>query len=191
MQLKNKSNKNQTSTIPKTGKFGSLAKNIEKETNQSVVQKVMKDADQFESTFNRAKKAEWIKGAITRLEQEVGKEKSIKIMENCGRDCCRKHARYKKIIENSKSIEDFLDKLSTGGFQFKLGDKNIIVGEYNKCYCYLVRETKKPFPTKTYCHCGAGHVKEIFESFFKKPVEVELIQSVITGAESCEFIIHI
>ena len=191
MKPKNKSNKNQVLKIPKTGKIGNLAKNIEKETNQSVLMEVMRNVDQFESTFDRTEKAEWIKGAIKRLEQQVGKEQSIKIMENSGMDCCRKHARYKKLINEFNSIEEFLDKLSTGGFQFKLKDKNAITGKYNKCYCYLVKQTITPFPTRTYCYCGVGHIKEIFESFFKKPVEVELMQSVITGADTCEFIIHI
>lgn len=177
--------------IPKTGKIGNFARNIEKETDRSVVLKVMQDINQFESISDRVKKAEWIKRAIKRLEKQVGKEKSTKIMENCGRDCCRKHARYKKLIKEAKSIEEFLNKLSTGGFQFKLKDKDIIVGEYNKCYCYLVRQTKKPFPAKTYCYCGAGHIKEIFESFFKKPVKVDLVQSIITGAKTCKFLIHI
>ena len=177
--------------IPKTGKFGSLAKNIEKETNRDIVLKVMQEIDRFKSASDRAEKAEWIKGAIKRLEQQVGKEKSIKIMENCGRDCCRKHARYKRLIKESKSIEEFLDKLSTGGFQFKLKDKNTMVGEYDKCYCYMVKQTKKPFQNKLYCQCGIGHIKQLFESALKKPVEVELIQSVITGSESCKFLIHV
>jgi len=191
VQSPNKSLENQALRIPKTGKIGNLARNIENETNRSVVLKVMENVDKFKSASDRTKKAEWVKEAIKRLEQQVGEEKSIKIMENCGRDCCRKHARYKKLIKEFKSIEEFLDKLSTGGFQFKLKDKNTIVGKYDKCYCYQVKQTKKPFPTKTYCYCGAGHIREIFESFFKKPVEVELAQSVITGAESCKFLIHI
>ncbi len=181
----------QTLKIPKTGKIGNLARNIEKQAGLGVALKVMKNVEQFESTHNRIIQAEWIKEAIKRLEKEVGTEKSIKIMENCGRDCCKKHTRYKKLIKESKPIEEFLDKLSTGGFQFKLKDKNTIVGEYDKCYCYMIKQTKKLFTTKTYCHCGVGHIKEIFESFFKKPVKVELVQSVITGAKSCEFLIQI
>lgn len=193
MELKNKSSKNKALKIPKTGKIGSLAKNIEKETNQSIVLKVMQDADQFESTSNRAEKVEWIKGAIVRLEQQVGKGKSIKIMEDCGRDCYgpkhREHA--KQLMSESKSIEEFLSKLSRGGVKFTLKDKNTIVGEYNKCYCSQVNLTKEPFPTNTYCQCGVGHTMQLFESALEKPVEVELVQSIITGAESCEFIIHI
>ena len=195
MKTKNNSNKNQAFKIPKTGKIGNLAKNIEKETSPNVLQNVMKDVEQFELAFDRVKKAEWVKGAIERLEQEVGKEKSVKIMENCGRDCCqdchREHTKFKTLMSESKSIEEFLNKVSTGGINYKLKDKNTIIGEYNKCYCSMVKQTKKPFQNKIYCQCGVGHIRQLFESAFKKPVEVELMQSVITGSESCKFLIRL
>jgi len=54
----------QASKIPKTGKIGNLAKNIEKETDISVVIEVMQEIDRFKSASDRAEKAEWIKGAI-------------------------------------------------------------------------------------------------------------------------------
>jgi len=184
---------NMKSKIPKTGKIGNLAKNIEKETNQAVLLEVMKNIDQFKSASNRLEKAEWIKGAIERLEQEVGKEKSIKIMENCGRECCgQKHSEHaKQLMNESKSVEEFAGKLSRGGVKFKLKDKNTIIGEHNKCYCSMVNQIKKPFQGLTYCHCGVGYIRQRFESAFGKTVEVELVQSVINGAKSCKFIIHI
>lgn len=195
VQSPNKSLENQALRIPKTGKIGNLARNIENETNRSVVLKVMENVDKFKSASDRTKKAEWIKEAIKRLEREVGKAKSVKIMENCGRDCCRdcrrEHAKFKTLMRESKSIEEFLNKVSMGGISYKLKDKNNIIGQYNKCYCSLVKQTKKHFPTTTYCQCGVGHIKQLFESTLKKPVEVELAQSVITGAESCKFLIHI
>ena len=195
MQSPNKSDENQALRIPKTGQIGNLARNIENETNRSVVLKVMENVDKFKSASDRAEKAEWIKEAIKRLERQVGKEKSVKIMENCGRDCCRdcrrEHAKFKTLMSESKSIEEFLNKVSMGGISYKLKDKNTIIVQYNKCYCSLVKQTKKPFPTTTYCQCGVGHIKQLFESTLKKPVEVELAQSVITGAESCKFLIRI
>ena len=195
VQSPNKSVENQASKTPKTGKIGNLARSIENETNRSVVLKVMQNVDKFKSASDRTKKAEWIKEAIKKLEREVGKEKSVKIMENCGRDCCRdcrrEHAKFKTLMSESKSIEEFLNKVSMSGINYKLKDKNTIIGEYNKCYCSMVKQTKKPFPTKTYCHCGIGHIKQLFESTLKKPVEAELMQSVITGSESCKFLIHV
>jgi len=47
----------------------------------------VKRADKYEYS-NYTKKAAWWRGAILRLEKEVGKETAIKIMESCGRKCC-------------------------------------------------------------------------------------------------------
>jgi hypothetical protein len=175
MDQKKESNKNQTSPIqkggaeqvkiPKKGKIGALAKNIEKKTDQAVVQKVMRDIDQFESASNRSEKAEWINEAIERLEEQVGKNESVKIMENCGRDCCgSKHSGHaKQLMSESKSIDEFLNKLSRGGVKFKLKDKNTIAGEFNKCYCSMVNQSPKPFSSNIYCHCSIGWIKQLFE----------------------------
>ena len=210
--------------IPKTGKIGSLAKNIEKETDRDVVQEIMQDVAQFQSAPSRAEKAEWIKDAIERFEWQVGEAKSVIIMGNCGRDCCGpKHSEHaKQLMNESKSVEEFASKLSRGGVKFKLKDENTVVGEYSKeyfekppktsryapkvykewdgkrgksksskCYCSLVNQTPKPFSSKIYCQCGVGYIKQQFESAFGKTVDVELVQSVITGAESCKFLIRI
>jgi predicted hydrocarbon binding protein len=194
MKTKNKSNKNQTSEIPTTGRIGRFAKIIEKKYDRDIVEKVMQDSDKYES-FNYAEKAAWWKGAIERLEKEVGKETAIKIMESCGRKCCglghRKTA--KKLMGESKSIKEFLNKLNKKfrGVRFKLKDKNTVVVRYDKCLCGQVKQTKQPFPTTTYCQCGVAWEKQFFESALEIPVEVELVQTVITGAESCKFLIHI
>ncbi len=195
MRSKNKSNQNQTSKIPKTGRLGQWVKAMEGEgVNQSVIKVVMQNVNQFTSTSNPAKKAEWINEATERLENLAGKKICMQVMEKKGRICCGATHRNKakKFMEESKSIKEFLEKLnSMRGYTFKLKDNHTIVGGYDKCYCGLVNKTKKPFKNLTYCYCGAGHIKQFFESAFGKPVEVELVQSVITGAKSCEFIIHI
>ena len=77
------------------------------------------------------------------------------------------------------------------GYTFKLKDNHNIVGGYDKCYCGLVNKTEKPFKNLTYCYCGVGHIKQFFESALEKPVEVKIEQSVIAGAKSCKFLIHI
>ena len=55
------------------------------------------------------------------------------------------------------------------------------------CYCGRVKQTKEPFPTDTYCHCSTGWYKSLFEAAFDKPVKVKLKQSILQGADSCEF----
>ncbi|TKJ28651.1 hypothetical protein CEE39_09930 [bacterium (candidate division B38) B3_B38] len=189
----NKSNENQKSKIPKTGRIGRLARNIEQETNRAILLKVMQDVEQFQSASDKTMKAAWLKGAIERLEKLVDKETAVKIMESCGLECCSSavRKRAKQLISKSQSIGEFLNKFSAGGYRFNLKDNNTIIGTYNKCYCGQVKHTKETFLTNTYCQCGVGYLRQLFESALDKPVKVELIQSIITGAERCEFIISI
>ena len=178
--------------IPKTGKIGRFANNIKKETNSTVFQKVMEEIEEFESTTDKAKKAKWMQEAIKRLENTVGREKSINIMEKCGRECFNQHKWHKQqVMSKAMPIEEIVVKFSTRSFKLRIEDKNTIIAEYKRCLCHLVKQTKAPFPTNTYCHCSVGWWKQFFEYALKKPVEAELVQSVITGAESCKFIIHI
>ncbi|MGP8322284.1 MAG: DUF6144 family protein [Methanosarcinaceae archaeon] len=191
METKNKSNVK----IQKTGRLGQWVKAMEDERiSQSVIETLMQNVDQFTSTSNPAKKAEWIKEVTEKLEKLVNKKNCINVMEKKGRICCGSTLRNKakKFMKESKSIKQFIEKLnSMRGYTFKLKDNNTVIGGYDKCYCGLVNKTEKPFKNLTYCYCGVGHIKQFFESALEKPVEVELIQSVITGAKNCEFIIHI
>jgi len=181
--------------IPTTGRIGRLAQVIEKELGRQTLLTVMKDVEQYTLTNDYARKAAWIKTAIERLAELVGREKTREIMKQCGRRCCgvttRKKA--KKLMQESNSIPELIDKLNKtgiGGGRLQLKD-NTITGGYDHCYCGQVKKTQEPFISTTYCHCSVGWYKQLFETAFEKPVEVEITQSIISGAKSCEFIIHV
>lgn len=181
--------------IPKSGRIGRLAKHIEKEAGRSVVELAMRDADEFMKA-NPAGKAAWLKNAIEHLENAVGTDKARKIMENSGRMCCgatcRKRA--KQATRGAHSIAEVVKKLNKaylGGGRLKLKDEHTVTGGYDQCYCGQVKYTKTPFPTLTYCHCSVGWYKQLFETALGRPVDVEITQSIICGAKTCEFVIHV
>lgn len=181
--------------IPTTGRIGRLAQVIGKETDHQTLMAVMKDVEQYTLTTDYAKKAAWIKTVIERLEKLVGRGKTREIMKQCGKRCCgittRKKA--KRLMQESNSIKEFIDKLNkagVGGGRLQLKG-NTITGGYDHCYCGQVKKTQEPFTSTTYCHCSVGWYKQLFETALEKSVEVEITQSIISGAESCEFIIHI
>lgn len=181
------------STIPKTGRIGRFAHIVEEETNQDVLEKVMQDAEHYKS-FNYSKKAAWWKGAVNRLEQLVGRETCCKILAQCGRKCCgyTMQNRAKQLMDESESLQAFVEKLNEkglGGGRLVLQDETTITGGYDTCYCGQVKKTKEPFDTN-YCHCSVGWYTQLFESALG-PVDVELVQSIISGADTCEFIIRI
>jgi hypothetical protein len=165
---------------------------IDAEAGAAVSKKVIFKPERFDETSNYAQKAEWIRNAVQRLEKEAGEATARKVMQACGMKCCgpMQQKRAKRLMKESKSVEELLAKLNEagiGGGRLKLKNKNTIVGGYDWCYCGRVKQTEEPFPTDTYCHCSAGWYISLFEAAFDKPVKVSLKQSIIQGADSCEF----
>jgi hypothetical protein len=165
---------------------------IDAEAGADVSKNVIIKAEQFDGTSNYAQKAEWIRNAVQRLEKEAGKGTAIKVMQACGMKCCgpTQQKCAKQFMEESHSVEKMLAKLNEagiGGGRLKLNNNNTIVGGYDRCYCGRVKQTKEPFPTDTYCHCSTGWYKSLFEAALDEPVEVTLKQSILRGADTCEF----
>jgi hypothetical protein len=187
----------ESNNVPKTGRIGRFAKIIDEDLGEDIMLEVMKDSDKY-SSLKAPQKAEWWRTAIKRLENKVGNEKAIKIMNICGDRCCGQGNRKtaKRLMDESTSLEEFLVKVSNyevkeGEIEYRLKDENTIMGTFNKCFCGQVKQTKKPFENKTYCQCSVEFHRQFFKAALEKPVKVELIQSTITGADSCRFIIHI
>ncbi|MDH3366027.1 MAG: hypothetical protein OEM29_08525 [Thermoplasmata archaeon] len=64
---------------------------------------------------------------------------------------------------------------------------------YHYCHCPWVREAIRTGTrvSPTFCYCSAGYHKKPWELIFGKPVEVEIISSVLNGGHACRFAIHI
>lgn len=195
-----KENNSQAKTlfdIPRTGRIGRFAKILEKEVNEDVLIKIMHGFAEYNS-LKPDKKASWWKNTIENMETELGKKKSITIMNSCGAKCCGKGQRKtaKRLMNESNSIEEFLDKISKyevkdGELEYKLVNSNTIIGKHNKCFCGQVKQLKEKFKNDTYCQCSVEFNRQFFQAAFDAPVEIELKQSILNGGECCEFIISI
>jgi len=61
------------------------------------------------------------------------------------------------------------------------------------CHCPRVRDALKSSETisATYCYCGAGYYKGIWEEILQRPVRVEVLESVLAGGEVCKVAVHL
>ena len=61
------------------------------------------------------------------------------------------------------------------------------------CHCPRIREAigSDTKISPTYCYCGAGFYKGIWEYILQQPVKVELLESVLSGDEVCKVAIHL
>jgi hypothetical protein len=187
----------ESNEIPRTGRIGRFAKIIEKDLGESILLDVMQHSDEY-SSFKAPEKAEWWKSAVKRLEKGIGEKKAIEVMRSCGRKCCGNGIRKtaKRLKDESKSMKEFLEKASNyevkeGEIEYKLEDEKTIIGTFNRCFCGQVKQIKTPFNNRTYCQCSVEFHKQFFEAALGKSINVELTQSIISGANKCIFIIHI
>jgi len=62
------------------------------------------------------------------------------------------------------------------------------------CHCPRIRDALKTPGARispTYCYCGAGFYKGIWEEILQKPVKVEVLESVLNGGNVCKIAIHL
>jgi len=192
--MKSKTDNNQ---IPKTGRIGRFAKIVEKMTDKDSFIKIMQDSPGYDS-FQPTETAEWWRKTVGRLESEIGTDKSVAVMRACGSKCCGNGQREtaKKMMAESSSLIDFLDKLSKykvkdGVLEYKLIDINTIIAKHNKCFCGQVKDFNEKFQNRIYCQCSVEFNKQFFEAALGKHVDVELKQSIINGGDCCEFEVKI
>jgi len=183
-----------------------LEKNVEQFAGKAISKKVMQGSEEITEKTDKRKIAEWVKGAMGRLDASVGEKARVQIMENCGYNCAqvnrrtieRAKARRKKF----KSIDEFLEaeqrKPMRGTKLIREGD--VLYYFYTprtfskslRCYCGLLKglpasETISP----TYCHCSKGFVEKFWEAVLDKPVRAQLMQSAVSGASECKFAVYI
>jgi hypothetical protein len=65
------------------------------------------------------------------------------------------------------------------------------------CHCPRVREAIRwshgdsPVLSSTYCYCGAGYYRGIWERILEQRVEVEVLESVLQGDQACKIVIYL
>lgn len=173
---------------------------------ETVAKKVMEGSERITGKTGNAEIAEWVKGAMERMDALLGEDTRTQTMMNCGYNCAEVN---KRVIEQAKarrkkykSINEFLDvevqKPMRGTRLVREG--NTMYQYYTpktfakslRCYCGLLRGLPvNETVSITYCNCSKGFVKKLWESVLEKPVKVEITQSAVSGAEECKFAIHL
>lgn len=141
----------------------------------------------------------WVKRFINVLDNTLDEETKKKVMMTNGRNCyqewIKSTGQQTEVVPYEKWVARVRENVKDGSFQI---DGNIIYFQYmgsaetgqaapeNVCLCPMV-ESKPAGLSKTYCLCSVGYVKAMFEQTFGKPVDVQLVDSVLYGGKRCKF----
>jgi hypothetical protein len=179
---------------------------LEQVVGKSVAAKVMQGSDQITEKVDKKKIAQWVKGAMERLDASVDENTRVQVMLNCGYNCATKNHRViERAVGRRKKFASTDEFLAAEEENPMKGTKlvregNILYQYYTpqafarpmRCYCGLF----KGLPTEdkvspTYCNCGKGFAEKYWEAVLQKPVKVDLLQTAISGAKECKFAIDI
>ncbi|MBN2280657.1 MAG: hypothetical protein JXQ65_08755 [Candidatus Marinimicrobia bacterium] len=129
---------------------------------------------------------------INKILDETSKLDStgIEILHACGAEC----SNLSLFLEGAKKIRDEYSENTELDLLFeafkiqyyneptftKLGHKITLI--FKECTCPLAKNgVKNPF----LCHCTVGYTKKIFQTLFRKPVNVVLHESILMGDDHC------
>lgn len=184
------------------GMIEELAGQVEALAGKSIRDQVMAGSEAITAKTGGTEIAQWVKGAMDRLDALASDDARVQIMEGCGLNCSRRNsgvidrarARRQKFASEEAFLAAELKKPATGTRLER--DGNTLYQTYTpqafsrpmRCYCGLVKElpageTMSP----TYCHCSKAFVRALWEAVLGPPVDVELLESAISGARECRF----
>lgn len=151
---------------------------------------------------NPAKRAQWVKEAITNLDKTTEKEIGNEIMHRNGVNCANNNI---NIVKNTlkrrgryTSLEEFIEAvikkpvrgttLSHDGDTLTLSYLPQKFSPPMRCFCGLVNNLPRgEILSETYCGCSVGFVETWWSQIMGKPVKVQLLESAITGSDICRF----
>ena len=192
--------------IAKHGMLAAMEGCLESIAGKTVAAKVMAGSEQITEKTDKKKTALWVKGAMERLDALVDDETKTRIMRNCGYNCAKKNSRVieRALARRKKygSVDEFLAAEQQKPMKgTRLQREGAILYQFYtpqaftrpmRCYCGLLRELpREETVSVTYCNCSRGFVEKYWEKVLGKPVEVDILQSAISGAKECKFAIHL
>ena len=193
-------------TAKTVGQILEFGRHIEEFAGVKLCEKVMEGSEKIVKSSDRKQIALWVKDAIDRLDAATTPEKCRQIMAACGHSCIAHNKGLAQGLKNRrlkhKTEEDFLKaevKKPVKGVRLEI-QGNMLFQYYTphtystprRCFCSLMNALPDGTNTShTYCQCSCGFVEKYWEGALGRPVKVEVIETTLTGADECKFIIHL
>ena len=193
----------------------SFSRSIARHAGEAVREEVLRGSENLGSRPTPSRRARWVRGAMDRLEALVDEETLRQIMiDACPHTYPRKRIeRMRRLYGQSGSIDELLEAMygdtSYGGTSYydsPRGEGDTVYinkvpcnpKSYEKaeneldrklayCHCPWVRaalRTCEAVPP-SFCHCSTSWDRQLWEGVLGRPVDVEVVKSLLKGDEHC------
>ncbi len=148
-------------------RIGHLAEQLEvAKIDREVIDQIMEDGEDILRKTSPEKKADWMRGAMIKMDELLDNETRKAVREGCA--CCLGGKRLKFSKDIAKNNEVLEDRIKAANEAHYVGNVTMMENgeimvrfypeglDYYRCVC--LPQAKEPLPI-TYCYCCGGHVK--------------------------------
>lgn len=190
-----------------------FAQNLDRVLGVNARNTIMQNRDLFTLESTPDERLEWVKAAIQRLDERADETQKYDILSRCAHDFSQKRiAKLRAIYEQTNDIDEVLKAMheDPAWYENPVRKGDIIYVEkvpYNKegyekaeteaekkrnyCHCPVVKNYLDKGISFTFCYCGSGWYRQLWEGILGKPVSVEIVKSLLKGDNTCAFAIHL
>jgi hypothetical protein len=142
----------------------------------------------------------WVKRFFDVMDQTVDQATRTKLMTENGKACFIAYAGPRKQHPDPDALEKFSQWIVQNGkekgysvegkvisFEFVGSAETGQASPEGICLCPMVEAQTAGKISPTYCLCSVGYVREMHERILGRPVDVELVDSVLRGGKRCKF----
>lgn len=171
-------------------------------TSEEIRQQVLAGREGLKPSTKPEKVALWMQSMLERMDHALDEETRNRVMTECGHGCIAHNpAALKQPLARRKKFSDFQSFLNAEidqpqrGYRFER-DGDALIQYYvpesfrpgTRCFCSLVKALPaEQTISATYCQCSRGFVEKFWEALYGSPVQVELLESAVSGAKECKF----
>jgi effector-binding domain-containing protein len=189
-----------------------LAENVERLLGAAACDEIMQGVEAVTPTAGPEPRAAWLRGAIGRLEALADDDQRLDILCRCAHVFPQERIDHLRgVYERTHDVDEVLAEMAKdpGWYAHPVRDGDVITVKklpfdrrnYERatteaekrrafCHCAMIHGYLDTFPA-TFCYCGAGWYRRLWEGILDRPVRVALVQSLLKGDDECEVAIHL
>ncbi len=174
--------------------------------------KVLEGFDTLTFESSRAERFDWTAAALNRLDKIADEYQKYLILSPCAHDFPEASiAIVRAVFEETGDIDKVIEAMHADYTRFPRFTRkgNVLYSQKRpanpeelekaktdaerrraNCFCPLIRDNLDKI-SHTFCYCGSGWVRRLWEGILGEPVRVEIVKSLAKGDDTCQFAIHL
>ncbi len=198
-----------------------FASGVARAVDPKAAERILAGSEGLAETMNGSLAADWVQRAVARLDHELPDERARAcILNACAHHYIVQSGELLEAAwdEVGRDLRKLLQKMTDEPFlggKYWLDESGVqpllmierrparpeayekatdpVERRYAACFCPLVRDAirdRRPV-SRTFCHCSAGWYVREWEIVFGESPQVDLVETMLDGADACRFAVRI